>query len=257
MGVTIGSLASELPKTFTAAHSAPSIRTASTVLRNMRSEILKQIATLIDFRSRNIDRTLLVGIDGNDGSGKSYFAKELSEAVSDRNVTAEVCSIDNFHNKKAVRYKKGRNSALGFFEDSHNMDFLKSELLEPVRDGQKMVKRGVFDCASDQEIIQVLDISKIDVVLFEGLFLHRDELQGFWDMSIYLSTDFSVSVARGNARFGLNLDPEHESNARYVEGNRIYQRKCQPLIRAGIVVDNNDLNNARIISNRYGQQTPT
>lgn len=227
------------------------------MLRNMRSEMLKQIAALIDFKNRNIDRTLLVGVDGSDGSGKSHFAKELSEAVSDRNVITAVCSIDNFHNQKAIRYKKGRNSALGFFEDSHNIVLLKSELLEPVRNGQKVVKSSIFDCASDQEVIQVLDISKIDVVLFEGLFLNRDELESFWDISIYLSTDFSVSVARGNARFGLNLDPEHESNARYVEGNRIYQRKCQPLIRAGIVVDNNDLNNARIISNKYEQQTPT
>ena len=97
-----------------------------------------------------------------------------------------------------------------------------------------------------------LDVSGIDVVLFEGLFLHRDELARYLDVSVYLKTEFSVSVPRGNARFGLSPNPDHTSNFRYVEGNRIYQKNCNPLARAGIVVDNDNLNNASIISNRYG-----
>ena len=44
----------------------------------MRSETLTQIAKLIASKKHDSNRVLLVGIDGNDGSGKSHFARESS-----------------------------------------------------------------------------------------------------------------------------------------------------------------------------------
>ncbi|MCJ8298884.1 MAG: hypothetical protein MJK13_08120, partial [Pseudomonadales bacterium] len=156
------------------------------------------------------------------------------------------------HNPKVIRYEKGRDSPVSFFEDSYDIDALTAKFIEPILKGSKEVIGSTFDCRSDEVCIVNLDVSGIDVVLFEGLFLHRDELARYLDVSVYLKTEFSVSVPRGNARFGLSPNPDHTSNFRYVEGNRIYQKNCNPLARAGIVVDNDNLNNASIISNRYG-----
>jgi uridine kinase len=218
----------------------------------MRMETLRNIAKQVSSLRERSKRVVLVGIDGADGSGKSFFARELSDALDGIGLKSAILSIDDFHNKKAVRYKKGKNSPLGFFEDSHNLEALVSDLLKPVKNGESIVLRKLFDCESDSEARCILKVSSLDVVIFEGLFLHRDELVEYWDYTVFLETDFTTSVARGNARYGLNPDPNHESNARYVIGNKIYRDRCDPKLKADIVVDNNELDSATIISNKYG-----
>lgn len=87
-------------------------------------------------------------------------------------------------------------------------------------------------------------------VAVDGLFLHRDELADAWDVSVFLDVPFTVSVPRGAARDGGEPDPVHPSNARYVEGNRLYFAACAPWERATVVVDNTDLARPRITALR-------
>ncbi len=73
------------------------------------------------------------------------------------------------------------------------------------------------------------------------LFLHRDELVGTWDLSVFLQVPFPVSVARLAARDGTPADPEDHSLVRYVAGQRLYFTACQPWHRAALVIDATDL----------------
>jgi uridine kinase len=79
------------------------------------------------------------------------------------------------------------------------------------------------------------------VVVVDGLFLHRDELVGCWDFSIFLAAPFAVTVGRMARRDGSHPDPGHPSVARYVEGQRLYFAACRPWERADLVIDNSDL----------------
>lgn len=81
----------------------------------------------------------------------------------------------------------------------------------------------------------------------DGIFLQRDELRSCWDLAVFLDVPFEVSVARMAARDGSNPDPTHPSQARYVEGQRIYLRTCDPRERADVVVDNADLGRPRAV----------
>jgi len=93
------------------------------------------------------------------------------------------------------------------------------------------------------------------VVIVEGLFLHRDELVDSWNYSIFLDVPFSETAARMSKRDGTNADPEHPSMRRYVEGQRIYFRSCQPRTRASLIVDNTDWNEPQIIEPIHAQPT--
>jgi uridine kinase len=81
------------------------------------------------------------------------------------------------------------------------------------------------------------------VAVADGIFLHRDELAGLWDYSIWLEVPFAVSAPRAAARgYGFaSPDPNAESNRRYVGGQRLYLERCHPQERATVVVDNSDL----------------
>jgi uridine kinase len=190
---------------------------------------------------------MLVGIDGSDGSGKSYFASDLSSSLESNGLTALVVSLDDFLNPKSIRYRQGKQSSIGFYEDSYNLNAIVEGVLNPVVSDRNEVTKTQFDCEHDREDITRASLNYINIVIVEGLFVNRPDFKSYWDMSVYLRTDFSVSVARGNARFGLNPDPKHESNRRYVDGNRIYQQFCNPEQVADYVIDHNDLNNSRIV----------
>jgi uridine kinase len=63
-----------------------------------------------------------VGVDGVDGAGKTCLAEELAGQVERRGVPAVRLTLDGFHNSRAHRYQRGRESPSGFFLDSYDYD---------------------------------------------------------------------------------------------------------------------------------------
>jgi uridine kinase len=189
------------------------------------------------------DRTILVAIDGVDGAGKTMFADELGSSVSALGRPVIRASVDSFHNPRAVRYQQGRHSPRGFFEDSYNYAALRKYLLDPLSPGGcRRYRRAFFNHVTDDAApIIALEALPSSILLLDGIFLHRSELLGYWDLSIFLRTDFTVSAARRASRDGSSPDPAAPSNLRYVEGQRLYFQECQPETKATIVIDYNDL----------------
>jgi uridine kinase len=61
-----------------------------------------------------------------------------------------------------------------------------------------------------------------------------------------LEVSFNASIARCAQRDGVPDDPQAPENRRYVEGQQLYLRECDPMRHASIVV-NNDIIAAPII----------
>ena len=212
-----------------------------------RKQLLSELADRLVLTSP--DWTVRVAIDGVDGAGKTTFADELGAAVAAMGRPVIRASVDGFHNPKAVRYQRGRHSPEGFFEDSYNYSALKKYLLDPLSPcGSRRYRRAFFDHVTD-DIVPANDLEALpsSILLIDGIFLHRPELLAYWDASVFLRTDFTVSVARCAARDGSSPDPAAPSNRRYVEGQRLYLRSCQPEAKATIVIDYNDLSAPSIV----------
>jgi len=188
-------------------------------------------------------RIARVAIDGVDGAGKTTFADELAEAVGSLGRPVIRASVDGFHNPKMVRYEQGRQSPIGFFENSYNYALLEQCLLNPLGPrGNRRYCAAAFNHVADLPVPPVeQEALPTSILLFDGIFLHRPELRSHWDASIFLRTDFAVSIPRSATRDGSSPDPLAESNRRYVEGQRIYLDRCSPEAHATMVIDNNDL----------------
>jgi uridine kinase len=180
----------------------------------------------------------IVAIDGVDGAGKTVFSSELASILSRSGRDVIQASVDGFHHKRELRYKRGKSDPQGFFEDSYNYEALRVDLISPFRNGEAKVFVARFDHTQDKEIPLLAEAGPSSVLLIDGIFLHRDELVGLWDFSIYLSVPFSVSYMRMASRDGSNPDPEAVENKRYYEGQKLYLGLCQPQERATVVVDN-------------------
>jgi uridine kinase len=209
----------------------------------LRSAMLEEVATTIVGTAPG--GRALVGIDGVDGAGKSTFADELAEVVGGRRPVVRA-TIDRFHRPAAARYARGRTSPEGFYLDSFDLDSVTTRLLDPFRRGDAVVT-GVFDHRRDEpDVADPIDPASDAVLLFDGIFLHRPELADRWDLSVFLDVRPEVSVARLAARDGSDPDPTAASNARYVEGQRMYLRTVDPASRADIVVEQDDLWRPRV-----------
>ncbi len=215
-----------------------------------RARVLSQVAAHV--LALPLGRTVLVAIDGVDGSGKSIFADQLAAQVGRTGRRTIRASADDFHRPRAERYRRGRASPLGFWLDSYAYDQLRSDLLDPLSSGGPGHYRlAVHDVGTDTPVNAPWQECPLGAVLvFDGLFLHRPELRDYWDLSIYLDVPFPVTAARMAVRDGTHPDPEHPSMNRYVGGQRLYLAQCNPAAVANVVIDNADWDRPRIRENR-------
>lgn len=85
------------------------------------------------------------------------------------------------------------------------------------------------------------------MLVLDGMFLHRDELAGVWDVSVLLDVPFEETCRRMAVRDGTDPDPGAASMRRYVEGQRRYLARHHPAERATVVVDNADVTDPRVV----------
>lgn len=215
------------------------------MLTEARSRVLAGIADAI----LADPAVVRVGVDGPDGSGKSVLAGELSEVLRSRGRPVVHLSIDDFHQVRAIRYRRGRDSPEGFWLDSYDYERFRARVLAPFSPGGSRIYQ---DACHDLESDRIIDppprrAAAGALLVVDGLFLHRDELAGAWDLSVFLDVPFTETARRMAVRDGTPADPEHPGMRRYVQAQRIYYATCDPRSRATAVVDNNDVTAPRLV----------
>jgi uridine kinase len=206
-------------------------------------ERLAEILPLDDPGAENV----IVGIDGVDGAGKTILAERLVEHLRETRAALRV-SIDGFHHTRERRYRRGRSSPEGFWLDSYDYDAFRGEVIEPFRAGSGTYLAATHDVDTDAVLTGPRhDVPRRTVLVVDGIFLHRSELRGVWDRTIYLDVPFHESVRRMSHRDGSPSDPESPENARYIGGQRIYLEECRPHEAASVLVDYADVNRPVII----------
>lgn len=120
----------------------------------------------------------------------------------------------------------------------------------PAEPGRKRaVRTGAFDHRSDRPVdVPEKQAASGDMLIFDGIFLHRPELRAYWDYSVFLEVGFAVSMARCAARDGTSPDPHAPNNRRYVDGQQLYLRTCEPWRSATVVINNETLEAPSIVA---------
>jgi len=194
-------------------------------------------------------RPFRVGIDGVDCAGKTALAHELAAALRADGRTVIRASIDDFHQPRAVRYRQGRGSPLGYYEDSFDLAAVGANLLVPLGPGgDRWYRTAVFDHHTDQPLDTTWQHApELCVLLLDGIFLHRPELLPHLDFTVFVAGNFTVTIARAFARdrplFQSVEEVKQMYEARYIPGQQLYFAACRPLEKANVIFHNNDLQN--------------
>jgi len=213
------------------------ITPATTLLRGLRGEVRQH------YRGGRI----IIAVDGIDGAGKTVFADAFAEVFAEDGSAMFRASIDDFHRPRVERYARGRRSPEGFYRDSFDYATFRRVLIDPFREGGQTgastgFQLAAFDVARDTPVESAWTTAPRDAVLIvDGIFLHRPELRGLWNWSVWLDVPVDVAAQRIALRDGSDPSPAAPSNARYRDGQELYLKESEPRAEASAIVDNTDL----------------
>lgn len=216
-----------------------------------REELLQRIAKyLLSIRKTS---PVMVAIDGASTSGKTTLANELVPFIKERGRSVVQASVDGFHRPRIERHKRGEASPEGYYYDSFDYDAMKKVLLTPLAPGgDRMYRTAVFDFRTDRAVEAPLLVASPDaILLFEGIFLLRPELNAYWDARIFLHIDFKEVIQRASTRdqhlFGTADQVRERYLKRYIPGEQFYLDTVHPEEIAQIVINNNNVQDPQIL----------
>jgi uridine kinase len=188
---------------------------------------------------------LRVGVDGVTAAGKTTLAAELSEAVAQRGRAVIGLSMDGFHHRRAHRYRRGRESAEGYYHDAYDLASFADLVLEPLGPGgARRFAAAILDLERDQPVEAWAEAADDAVVIVDGSFLQRFELAHLWDETVFIDTAFELAKDRGSTRdarrFGGIEEARRLFDVRYHAASHLYLSEIDPAGAATIVVENDN-----------------
>jgi uridine kinase len=204
------------------------------------SAVLAHVAGEIERLQQQAGR-VLVAVDGPDAAGKTTFAAQLAEATPSKVIQA---SADDFQFPRAVRSRRGKLSAEGYYLDAFDHDTLTARLLVPFRDGASRVAVSAWSYRRDVPDERSIDVPERAVLIVDGVFLQRPELRDIWSLVIYVTAPTEVTFRRGVERDAGevgHLDRVTERyRERYLPGQALYRADVDPEAACDVLIDNTD-----------------
>lgn len=194
-----------------------------------------------------------VAVDGITAVGKTTFADALATALRQRGRSVVRVSMDGFHYPRTVRYRQGRTSAAGYYEDAYDLASVRRVLLDPLGpQGDRRYRSAVIDLATDTPIDgPVLTANPDDVLVVDGSFLQKPILRDAWDLVVYLHAGFAAAEERGVARdadlLGSTEAARLAFRSRYHAAQRRYLAECTPARGADLCIDAEDPRSLRLV----------
>lgn len=145
---------------------------------------------------KNFENKRLIAIDGRCAAGKTTLAALLNEKTG-----CTVIHADSFFPRPEQRTEERFNTPGG------NIDYerLKSEVMLPISRGGSFSYRS-FDCKT-MTFAENIFVENDKPIIIEGSYSCHPELWDFYDLRIFLSTDYVTQLKRIEQRNGAERFP--------------------------------------------------
>lgn len=145
-------------------------------------------------RLKNGDHRIIVAVDGRCASGKTTFARSLSERLG-----CAVFHLDDFFLRPEQRTRERLETA---GENVDHERFL-CEVLGPLRRGDNTITYRPFDC-STASLSEPIPITVGDVAIVEGSYSCHPELWANYDLRVFLTVSEHEQMKRITDRNGAD-----------------------------------------------------
>jgi uridine kinase len=189
---------------------------------------------------------LRVAIDGRTAAGKTTLADELVSPVESHGRPVIRILIDDFHRSLAERRARQELPAWQrYFLDSFDYPAIRAALLPLGPGGDRRYRRVWFDSYRNVPLYEPRRVAPSDaVVLIDGVYLFRPELDDLWDVRLFVAIDPDDSLRRGPPRdqawVGSVAAAAERYQTTYIPAEDHYITTFRPEERADVVIDNRD-----------------
>jgi uridine kinase len=215
-----------------------------------RARVLDRLVEMIDMLG---DRRLRVAIDGLTAAGKTSLGHELARGLANRGRPVLRASLDDFKRPWSERHLYDRLSGEGYYRNAFDLQAACSLLLEPSDPSAE----GIIALCSIDPITQIdhaavkTVMPRDGVLIVDGAFAYRPEINHYWDLRIWVDIDAELSVLRGIERDaamdGSAAAAEALHRDRYLVGELLYQEEVDPRSFVEVIVDNTDFDHPRLV----------
>ncbi|MDX2024646.1 MAG: hypothetical protein SF187_30670 [Deltaproteobacteria bacterium] len=175
---------------------------------------------------------LLLFVDGIDGSGKSTWARQASDALRAMGTSVWPLSVDDFRTP-VDWHAHGAAQAQAYYDEYFDLQLL-DDVLRDVARGQRKLRLPVFT-EGHPRAWQEVQIEACDVVLLEGVFTQRLATAAGAGL-VYVDVEWALAreriLVRDQAKGRTASDVNDRIDQRYIPGQRMYEVQCRPRSRA-------------------------
>lgn len=217
---------------------------ASTVRTALIAHVVERILGLGAGRLR-------VAIDGPTGAGKTTFGHELAERIAQAGRPVARASLDDFKKPWADHLLYDRESPEGYYRNAFDYEAVRRLLLDPwERSGVDSAALCSLDPITQLDHSSVtIEVDPEAVLIVDGVFAFRQEINTYWDFRIWLQIDPELSISRGSPRdvaVGA-VDAESLIRDRYLGSEQLYIQEVDPMAVADLVIDNSVIGAPRYV----------
>ncbi|AHH99871.1 uridine kinase [Kutzneria viridogrisea] len=195
---------------------------------------------------------LRIAVDGFTASGKTSFGHELAERIAAAGRPVLRASLDDFKKPWKDRHRYDRESGAGYYRNAFDYRAVTELLLEPAgpRGSGECVLCGIDPLTQIDHSAVITAAAPDAVLVVDGVFAFRPEINEHWDLRIWLEVDAELSVRRGAERdqdwAGSAAESIHRD--RYLVAERVYLAEVDPRGLAEIVIDNSVFDQPRLLA---------
>jgi len=135
--------------------------------------------------------SLVMGIGGGTGAGKTTIARRITEGVD----SVSVVPLDNYYRDSSGVPLEERREINYDHPDAFDWPLVR-EQLSALRGGQA-IEMPQYDFTAHNRTDETVRVEPGEVVVVEGILaLYDDALDGMFELSIYVETDADVRILR-------------------------------------------------------------
>ena len=180
---------------------------------------------------KQIKTSVIIGINGLDCSGKTYFSKSLKNYFTDMGVSSVVVDIDTF-NLKDIEDQTYESLSKKQFTNK-DLEMYYSQIID-------------FNLAR-KKILELID--NYSKIIIEGIFIYKKEFVDLFNIKIFLETSYQIAIKRFQLRQKRNNDTRSMEIFKEIwePSHFLYLKEIDPKNLVDLVINNDDYSHPHIL----------
>lgn len=199
-------------------------------------EIFKSAMQLMDNKD-----IIVLGIDGLGGAGKSTISEKICNEFENKMFHTILLHIDDFIHIREIRYNSSYPEWQCYYKLQWRYDYF-TDVINALKQSINIEQEiELYDKDNDCYSIKSYFVKNKTVIVVEGIFLQRKELQGLFDYMVYIDVPEEVRMCRVLKRdtyIGNEQQITDKYENRYFPAERHYFNKYSPDRKADFIICN-------------------